>query len=422
VINGRNNSINTQSFTAENNSTTTISAGYTAQRAEYHNITVQGDLIASYKFKWIDTSTLLGYNYRDSVTVSDTYAGVPTAPYNIADLTAIEASGDAASFWSSRVVNAARSAYTVARPYNLGAYGEEDLGLFHDRIILNGSVRRDHDHTETDNLITGKESSSSDTQLTSYRFGVTGKITDHLAAYAVESLQNDPATTYAMYNGLLAGDPRNGTFFTVSPSEKLYEYGLKGELFNGRVSFSADHWEMNKTGAVVNLLQQGISQGQAVSYGIQTVLQGASSHGYEFSFYGDLSSRLSLVANYTRMYTGQQNTADPGNPGDRTALQYAPIWNYNVFAKYVLWQAEHQQFYVKGGVQGIGPFWAQATLSTGAALIYIPHSQKSLDAGGGYKWRNYTVDVMVTNLDDDPFLVTRDQAPRTYRFSFSAHF
>jgi hypothetical protein len=29
---------------------------------------------------------------------------------------------------------------------------------------------------------------------------------------------------------------------------------------------------------------------------------------------------------------------------------------------------------------------------------------------------------MVTNLTSDPFLITRDQAPRTYRFSVSAQF
>ena len=423
VVNVRNNSINTQSFTAENNSVTSIIAGYTANRTEYDNITVQGDLIGTYKWtKWVSSSTLVGYNYRDSVTTSDTYAGVPTAPYNVANIVAIAAANDDVSFWNARTVNAARTAYNVARPYNFGAYGEEDLGIWNDRIILNGSVRRDHDHTETDNLVTGLQNSAADTQLTSYRFGVTGKLTNNLALYAVESLQNDPQATYMQYNGLLAGDPRNNQFFTVSPSEKLYEYGIKGELLNGRVSFSADHWELGKTGAIVNLLQQGVSQGQAVSYGIQTVLQGASSHGYEFSAYGDITDRLSVIANYTRMYTGQQNTADPGHPGDRIPLQYAPIWDVNIFAKYVVWQLKDQQIYLKSGVQAIGPYLAQATLASGATLIYVPQSQHSVDCGGGYRWRNYNVDLMVTNVGDDPFLVTRDQAPRTYRVTIGAHF
>jgi outer membrane receptor for monomeric catechols len=422
VLNVRNNSINTQSFTAENNSVTVINAGYTAQQAEYDNITVQGDLIGSYRWKFLNSSTLLGYNYRDSITTNSTFAGVPAAPFNTVDLVALAAAGDSGNFFNGRTVNASRSVYTVARPYNFGAYVEEDLGLWNDRLILNGSVRRDHDHSETDNLNTGKENASTDSQLTSYRFGLTYKITPQFALYAVESLQNDPSSTIPLFNGLLAGDPRNNQFLTVTPSTKLYEYGVKGEVLNGRLSFAADHWEILRTGSIVNLLQTGVSQGQNVSFGQQTVLQGATSHGFEFSAYGSLSDRLSLIANYTRMMTGQQNPADPAHPGDRIALQYAPIWNYNVFAKYVLWQAGSQSLYLKGGVSGLGPFWAQATLATGAKLIYIPQSQKNLDAGAGYRWRNYNVDLMVTNLDNDPYLVTRDQPPRTYRVSIGAHF
>lgn len=422
VVNWRYNSIDTQSFTAENNSVTVINAGYTGSISQYQNVTVQGDLIASFNWKFVNTSTLVGYNYRDSTTRTQTFAGVPIAPFNTVNIVALAAAGDDISFFNGRTVNALRSAYTIANPINFGAYAEEDLGFFQDRLILNGSVRRDHDHSETDNLLTNLQTATSNTQLTSYRFGLTYKFTRQLAAYAVESLQNDPATTYAQYNGLLAGDPRLNDFFTVSPSTKLYEFGLKGELFNGRLSFAADHWEILRTGSVVNLLGTTVSQGQNVSFGTQTVLQGAESHGFEFSTYGSITERLSLIANYTRMYTSQQNSADPGNPGDLVPLQYAPIWNYNIFAKYVLFETKAQSFYLKAGVNGIGPFSGQVTLATGAKVVYVPHSQKNIDAGAGYRWKNYDVDVMVTNIDNDPYLVTRDQAPRTYRFSISARF
>jgi outer membrane receptor protein involved in Fe transport len=422
VLNVRNNSLNTQSFTAENNSVTVIASGYTAQRTENDNITVQGDLIANYRWKFLNSSTLLGYNYRDSSTVSDTYAGVPAAPFNTINIVALAATGDSPSYFNGRTVNATRSVYTIVRPYNFGAYAEEDLGFFKDRLILNGSLRRDHDHTETDNKITNLQTAASNTQLTSYRFGLTVKLTHQLAAYAVESLQNDPASTINKYNGLLAGDPRLNEYLTVSPSTKLYEYGLKGELFGGRMSFAADHWEITRTGSTVNLLANGVSQGQNVSFGTQTVLQGASSHGFEFSTYGDITDRFSVIFNYTRMMTGQQNSADPAHPGNRVPLQYAPIWNYNFFGKYVVWKAPTMDAYLKAGLSGIGPFTAQATLSTGATLIYIPQSQKNIDAGGGFHWRNYNVDMMVTNIANDPYLVTRDQPPRTFRFSFSAHY
>lgn len=422
VANWRNNSINSATFTGEDNSDTIINSQFSQSISEYHNATVQGDLIANWKWPWLNSSTLVGYNYRDYGTITQSLSGVPAAPFNTINLIALAAMNDSPDYFAGRHVTPATTTYTVANSYNLGEYAEEDLGLFGDKLILNGSVRRDHDHTETDSLITLKQTAGSNTQLTSYRYGVTYKILPVLSAYAVESLQNDPPTTVQKYNGLLAGDPRLNEFFTVTPNTKLYEYGLKGEAFGGRLSFSADHWEMLRTGSVVNLLQNGTSQGQNVTFGTQTVLQGAESHGFEFSTYGSVTDKLSVVANYTRMFTSQQNSADPGNPGDLIALQYAPIWNYNVWAKYQLWETKDQGLELKGGLIGIGPFWGQVTLSTGGKVIYIPHSQKNIDAGLGYRWRRYNFDVMVTNVDDDPFLITRDQPPRTYRFSVGTRF
>ena len=49
---------------------------------------------------------------------------------------------------------------------------------------------------------------------------------------------------------------------------------------------------------------------------------------------------------------------------------------------------------------------------------FIP-LQKSIDAGVVYRWRRYEFDLMVNNLDNDPFLVTRDQPSRNYRLSIS---
>ena len=356
---------------------------------------------------------------QNSVT---SYAGVPTAPFNKINIVTLAQEGDPASYFAGRTVTLALAAKTVADPYNFGAYAEQALGFLHDRLILNGSLRRDHDHTETDSYLTGKQTAGSDTQLTSYRFGFTYKLQPNLSIYGVESLQNDPLTTTSKYNGLLAGDPRLNETFTLSPSTKLYEFGIKGEVLNGRVTFSADHWQMAKTGSVVNLLSNGISQGQQVTFGTQTVLQGASTHGYEFSTFGTVTDRFNVIANYTRMYSGQQNPADPANPGDRIPLPQAPIWSWNFFGKYSFQDKQDQGFLIKAGASMIGPIQTNVTLSTGAVQVSIPHSQKYLDGGVAYQWKKYLFDLMVTNVDNDPFLMMRDTPPRSYKFSVSTRF
>jgi hypothetical protein len=90
-----------------------------------------------------------------------------------------------------------------------------------------------------------------------------------------------------------------------------------------------------------------------------------------------------------------------------------------VFAKYSLRNERNEGWELKAGVSMVGPMLTQLT---GFGLSWIPESQKSIDAGVAYRWRNYNFDLMVTNLDNDPFYLTRDQPPRTYRFSVTTQF
>ena len=310
----------------------------------------------------------------------------------------------------------------MTKAYNLGAYVEEAIGLFKDRLLLNTSIRRDSDRSETDSLATGKETASTKSQLTSYRYGFTGKILPKLAFYAVVSLQNNPPVTYQTYSGLIAGDPRLDQYFTVSPCTKLYEYGFKGEALNGRLSFTAAHWQMGNTGTVINLMQNGLSQGQNVTFGVHTVLVGAESHGYELESFGSVTKRFSVIANYTRMYTSQQNSATPDQPGNKIALIQEPIWNFNFYGKYSFRDQKDQGWVLKAGIAMIGPLWTNQTFPTGAVPMYIPQSQKCLDAGVEYRWHRYDFGLTVSNLDNDAFLIMRDTPPRTYKFSVSTYF
>jgi outer membrane receptor for ferric coprogen and ferric-rhodotorulic acid len=287
-------------------------------------------------------------------------------------------------------------------------------------------LRSDHGVTGTVSRITGLRTASANATLNSYRYGATVKITPKQSRYAVKSVQNDTPATIARYNGLIAGDPRLTEFFTVAPLAELKEVGIKGEVLKGRLSFTVTHWEMVKTGTTINVLANGVSQGQNVTFGTVSVIEGAKSRGWELTAYGSLTDRLDVIANYTDLdtsqgFTGQQNSlgwTTASNPG-RIPLRFAPNWNGNVFLKYSFRDKQEQGWEVKGGVTAIGPLLTQIT---GFGLSRVPASQKSYDAGAAYRWKKYNFDLMVTNLTNDPFLITRDQPPRTYRFSVSARF
>ena len=90
-----------------------------------------------------------------------------------------------------------------------------------------------------------------------------------------------------------------------------------------------------------------------------------------------------------------------------------------MFAKYSFTDEANQGWEVKAGVNAGGPLYTQIT---NFGLTRIPDRQFSFDLGASYTWKNYNFDLMITNLGDEPFYITRDQAPRSYRFSVTTQF
>jgi len=440
AVNIGTSTIDSQAYTAQNDEVTLINYAYIHTISQRHSETLQGDFFAKYNWNFVDSNTLVGWNYRDESTNAETWTVTPTGPFltnGQINIVALAAAGDSASFYAGRTVAnpATPTTETFAPTTDLAAYAEQSLGFFHDLILLNGSVRRDHAHTRTFNYLTNSQATAYDQYITSYRYGITIKPTAWLAIYAVDSLQNNPAVTYQRYNGLLTGDPRLTQYFGVLPDEILKEYGIKATLFGGRLMVTADHWQLGATGSVVNFVQAGTSQapatlGQTVTYGTETVLQGSETHGFEFETEGAVTDRLSIIANYTRMMSSVQNSADPGNPNDLIPLQYDPIWSANIWAKYSFHAPREDGFEVRAGYRAIGPYSSQVTLPagaygglpSGAYQDYVPQSQYTIDVGAAYHWRRYSVDFMVRNLNDSAFLLTRDIPPRSYITTLSVHF
>lgn len=426
AVNVGTSSINSAAYTAQNDEVTLINYAYIHTIDERHSETTQGDFFAKYDWDWIDSNTLLGWNYRDESTNITSWTVTPSAPFltnGQINIVALAAAGDSANFFAGRYVTpGAPGTQTYQAEADTAAYTEQSLGFLHDKILLNASLRRDVARSRTFNELKAVQSAASDQYLTSYRYGITIKPKPWFAIYAVDSLQNNPAATYQKYTGLLVGDPRLSQFFSVFPDEQLREYGIKTSLFNGRLSLTADHWELQATGSVVNEVQTGISQGQTVSYGTETELIGSETHGFEFESEGAVTDRLSIIANYTRMYSSVQNSNDPTNPNDLIALQFDPIWSANLWVKYDFHRPRQTGFEVRAGYRAIGPFWGQVTLPTTALQAYVPQSQYTMDVGAAYSWSRYSVDFSIRNLNDSAFLLTRDIPPRSFVTSVSAHF
>lgn len=406
-----------QNYNAATNTTPRVAQRFAQNKSWGHNLTVQGDLISEYKSAYFSGHTLVGYNYGRTTGVDQAYQGDLNAPYNFVNLTQLAASGNSEKDFAGRQITVFRlTQASSSKATNVSAYANQGFDLFSNRLKLTGGLRRENDVSSGLNRLTGAATNRSDTWLNSWLYGATYKVTSQLSVYAVESRQYDASSTRAAYGGLPAGDPRNNEFITVQPLTKLQELGVKGEILGGRVTGSVALWKMSREGGTQTLTH--LTDATAFDYSRVIEVKGAESKGYEISLYGEVTRGLSVVANYMRMTTTQQDTFN--NTLNSIPGLFAPTWGLNVWGKYTFSDARVRGWSLKGGVSYIGPLYTTLTGFTGA--YRIPHTQKSIDVGAGYRWRRYDFDLMVNNLDKDPFLVTRDQPSRNYRFSVSTQF
>ena len=420
-------------WTGENNLTTLIPSSSQGSVGWRRGQTAQGDLVAKYNLGSVAAAmTMVGYSYDDGSFEDSFYNGIPAAPFNTLNLAAMKAGGYSASYFNGRVASLPRATYTENDSYSRGYFVQQDVAFFQKRLLITGGLRSDKDVFETRSKITGLRTAGSRQTLNSWRYGATFKINPGLSVYLVNSLQNDTPSSVQRSTRLTPGDPRLNEFFTISPGTELKEAGVKGELLGGRLSFTANYWEMAKKDLTITFTSTTTSQAPS-DFGTpiniaETFKYDGSTKGLEFTAYGAINDSLSVIANYTvmdtsQLFKGQANSEGwnvaTNNPGT-IPLRFAPKWTGNLFVKHSLRDARQQGWEIKGGVTAVGKLLA--SLASGHGFAYIPDEQYSFDAGASYSWRKYQFDFMVTNLTEAPFLITRDQPPRTYRLSVSTTF
>jgi outer membrane receptor for monomeric catechols len=420
-------------WTGENNLTTLIPSSSQGSVGWRRGQTAQGDLVAKYNLGSVAAAmTMVGYSYDDGSFEDSFYNGIPAAPFNTLNLAAMKAGGYSASYFNGRVANLPRATYTENDSYSRGYFVQQDVAFFQKRLLITGGLRSDKDVFETRSKITGLRTAGSRQTLNSWRYGATFKINPSLSVYVVNSLQNDTPSSVQRATRLTPGDPRLNEFFAISPGTELKEIGVKGEVFEGRLSVTANYWEMAKKDLTITFTSTTTSQAPS-DFGTpiniaETFKYDGTSKGVELTAYGAITDRLSVIANYTvldtsQLFKGQANSEGwsvaTNNPGT-IPLRFAPKWTGNLFVKHSLRDARQQGWEIKGGVTAVGKLLA--SLASGHGFAYIPDAQYSFDAGATYSWRKYQFDLMVTNLTEAPFLITRDQPPRTYRLSVSTTF
>jgi len=209
--------------------------------------------------------------------------------------------------------------------------------------------------------------------------------------------------------------------FPRTPATELLEFGVKGYLFDRRVTYTASYFEITASGQLNNDRVDTTSQapgsfGQPVLSALrQFASNGDTANGIELALFGRITDRWDVNLAYAKLTTEQPIT------GGTRPIRHNPEWNASIFSKYTLRDATGKGLSLRGGMSAIGPFVQQV----GGALGRIPITQSQWrgDVGAEYHFsRKQSVDLLVKNVANSPYIVTRTNPPReiivSYRYEF----
>ena len=381
-------------------------------------LTLQGDLNIEYGTDALNLVTLVGYSFKDRTSYrKDVKGSIPTR-YSFLDLKNPE------NAWLGRTIEPGSTRVTRARDSfydEIGYYIQQDANLFDNRLLLSGGYRRDTGEGWSRNYLTGTDSSKTKSTVNSWRVAGTYKVNDKFSVYGILSTQNNPTATSIVWSDLPAGDPRLNETISGSPSTELTEFGFKGYWLDQRVTYTASYYQIVTTGKFGNdridttSLAPDTLGDPVLSALKRFVTNGDEGKGIELSLFGRITDKWDMNLAY-----GTLNTSQPITGGSRP-IRHSPEWNASVFTRYNFRSDDGRGFGLRGGLSAIGPFVQQ--VGGAVSRVMMEDSQWRMDLGIDYRFnRNNTIDLLVKNVTNEPYIVTRTNPLRdvriTYKYSF----
>jgi iron complex outermembrane recepter protein len=268
---------------------------------------------------------------------------------------------------------------TLIRTDTLGIYLQDQINLL-DNLKLVVGARFDSTNQQTDDFLTESTTSQSDTAF-SPRVGLVYQPSKEISLYASYSNSFLPVIGRSANNSPF--EPERGT---------QYEVGVKGDLFDGRLSATLSAYQLTKTNILTsdpNNADEFIQLGEARSRGI------------EFDLAGEILPGWKIIASYA--YTDAKVTEDKNPLLVDSRLQGIP---YNTASLWTTYEFQN------GGLKGFG---------FGAGLFYVGDkpgfadfdppgfklpSYVRTDAAIFYRRDNWKASINIQNLFDTKYYET----------------
>ncbi|HKB91916.1 MAG TPA: TonB-dependent receptor, partial [Opitutaceae bacterium] len=285
------------------------------------------------------------------------------------------------------------------------AYGVIRAGFYNDRVFLMGGVSRTyatvHDYSfkgvtvpgvgyfgavptvanylqdfsfdNTGSALAPSQKHEHDTYLA----GVLFKLMDNVSLYG----------SFSTNAGITANNP-------LWQSGKQYEFGLKAEYFNKRLSFTAAHFQISQSN--ISTPNPLFNTGQS---NISVLLSNQTSHGEEFNLVGGLTRNLSVIASFTEM-----KLRDP--LGRR--VRNVPDSMANLLLNYHFTNGLLKNLSTFGGVVHLGNVAGETR--SGVTALGVPQQPgyyiapwTVLNVGASYDLKRYRFSLNIDNALDSKF-------------------
>jgi iron complex outermembrane receptor protein len=263
------------------------------------------------------------------------------------------------------------------------------FGAFQDKLLLSAGVSRTWEQVNNyaDSHGSGKSPTGPYTDLNldsfkdNYIAGLLYKITPDLSAYY--SFSTNAAIT------------SNNLNQPVWQTGKQHEFGLKSVFFNGRLSISADHFQiaesnLTSTNPLYNL--SPLTQPPVLIYD-------AVNHGYELNVVGGITKNLSIILSGTEMKYRDTYGRRYRNVPDSLA---------NLLLNYHFTNTELKGLSIFAGIVHVGDTAGESvTAFTAKGVPELPSffvpAWTAVNAGASYTYTRYRFNLNVDNALNDQF-------------------
>ena len=272
-------------------------------------------------------------------------------------------------------------------------YAEMRTGFFNDRVYLTGGASRTwaniNNYTSKTFVVdsTGIQPTAPYTDIAldskhdSYLGGVLVKPADNVSIYG----------TFSTNAGIVASSTNTPLWQTG----KQYEFGVKTQFFDNRLQISADHFQITE----YNLSSQNPAHNTDASQPA-FILSAATSKGEELNIVGGITKELSVIGSLTGMKY---------RDGFGRRVRNVPDSLANLLLNYHFFDGTLKGLNAFAGVVHEGQVAGETVAGFTSLGIpelpgyYVP-SWTVVNAGAGYGWDRYRINLNLDNLLDKKFI------------------